>query len=101
MPTEISNDRLAQIATEAAAKLPELIAEREREILADYHSAVQDAHDDGDDKIPKLKLSLKLEYDMKLSALGVSLGWTVTRKISDLIQLEDPNQMQINLEVVK
>lgn len=59
---------------------------------------MQDAHDDGDDKIPKLKLSLKLEYDMKLSALGVSLGWTVTRKISDLIQLEDPNQTKLNLE---
>ena len=101
MQTEISNDRLAQIATEAAAKLPELIGEREREILADYHSAVQDAHDDGDEKIPKLKLGFALDYDLQTGVLDMALKWTVTRKESDSVLLEDPNQTKLNLEVVK
>ncbi len=95
----ISNERLAQIASEAAKKLPELMGEREKEILADFHSAVQDAHDDGEDaKLPKLKLAFKLEYDLQTSMLGVSLNWTVSRKASDAVQLEDPNQTQLPLE---
>lgn len=97
MQSTITNERLAQIASEAAKKLPELIAEREKEILADYHSAVDDAQDAGEDKTPKLKLTLKLEYDLNLSALGVQLGWTVTRKIADVIQLEDPAQQKLPL----
>jgi len=94
----ISNERLAQIASEAAKKLPALMGEREKEILADYHSAVQDAHDDEEAKLPKLKLAFKLEYDLQTSMLGVSLNWTVSRKASDAVQLDDPNQTQLDLD---
>ena len=96
---EITNERLAQIASEAAKKLPELIAEREDDILADYHAAVQDAHDDGEEtKLPKLKLGFKLEYDLQTNMLGLQLGWTVTRKATDAVQLEDPDQQQLDLD---
>lgn len=99
MPQEISNERLNQIAAEAAKKLPELVGEREKDILSDFHAAVQDAHDDGEDsKMPKLKLGFKLEYDLQTNALGLSLQWTVSRKASDVVQLEDPNQTQLPLE---
>lgn len=98
MPQEISNDRLQQIAAEAAKKLPELIGEREEDILSDFHAAVQDAHDDEDAKMPKLKLGFKLEYDLQTSMLGLALTWTVSRKTSDVVQLEDPNQTQLPLE---
>jgi hypothetical protein len=94
---EISNERLAQIASEAAKKLPELIGEREREILADFHSAVQDAHDDEDTKLPKLKLAFKLEYDLQTNMLDLTVGWSVSRKISDSVQLDDPNQTKLKL----
>lgn len=99
MPQEISNERLAQIASEAAKKLPELMSERESDILSDFHAAVQDAHDDEDAKMPKLKLGFKLEYDLQTNALGLSLQWTVSRKTSDVVLLEDPNQQQLPLEV--
>lgn len=95
---QISNKRLAQIADEAAKKIPELIAERETEILADYHSAVQDAQDDGEEKTPKLKLGLKLSYDLKASELEVKLSWTVSRKSSETMHLDDPEQSKLNLE---
>lgn len=98
MNQEISNERLAQIASKAAKKLPELITEREQDILSDFHAAVQDAHDDEDAKMPKLKLGFKLEYDLQTSMLGLSLTWTVSRKTSDVVQLEDPNQTQLPLE---
>lgn len=98
MPQEISNERLAQIASESAAKLPELIAEREREILKDYHDAVESAHDDASDKLPKLKLAFAMEYDLTTQALAVSVKWTVQRKISELIQLEDPAQSKLKLD---
>lgn len=98
MPQEISNERLQQIAAKAAKKLPELIGEREADILSDFHAAVQDAHEDEDAKMPKLKLGFKLEYDLQTNALGLSLQWTVSRKASDVVQLEDPNQTQLPLE---
>lgn len=98
MPQEISNERLQQIAAKAAKKLPELIGEREADILPDFHAAVQDAHEDEDAKMPKLKLGFKLEYDLQTNALGLSLQWTVSRKASDVVQLEDPNQTQLPLE---
>jgi hypothetical protein len=97
----ISNDRLAQIATEPAAKLPELIAERERDILKDYHDAVELAHEEASDKLPKLKLAFSMEYDLSTQGLTVAVKWTVQRKISDTIQIEDPAQTTMKLEVVK
>jgi len=98
MPQEISNERLQQIAAEAAKKLPELMGEREEDILSDFHAAVQDAHEDEDSKMPKLKLAFSLEYDLQTSMLGLALKWTVNRKTSDVVQLEDPNQTQLPLE---
>jgi len=98
MPQEISNERLQQIAAEAAKKLPQLIGEREQDILSDFHAAVQDAHDDEDAKMPKLKLAFALEYDLQTSMLGLALKWTVSRKNSDVVQLEDPDQQKLNFE---
>ena len=93
----ITNDRLQQIAQEAATKLPELIGEREKDILKDYHNAVEDAHNNGDEKIPKLKLGFALDYDLQTGMLDVALKWTVTRKESDSVLLEDPDQTKRNL----
>lgn len=98
---KISNERLKQIADESAAKLPELIAEREREILKDYHDAVEAAHDDAADKLPKLKLAFAMEYDLSTQCLAVSVKWTVQRKITELVQLEDPNQGNLDMEGAK
>jgi len=95
-PHEISNERLAQIAAEAAAKLPELICEREREILADFHSAVQDSHDD-DGKLPKLKLGFALDFDLQTNALELALKWSVSRKATATLDLGDPNQAKLPL----
>jgi hypothetical protein len=98
MPQEISNERLQQIAAEAAKKLPQLIGEREEDILSDFHAAVQDAHDDEDAKMPKLKLAFALEYDLQTSMLGLALKWTVSRKTSEVVQIEDPDQQKLNFE---
>lgn len=98
MPQEISNERLQQIAAEAAKKLPQLIGEREQDILSDFHAAVQDAHDDLDAKMPKLKLAFALEYDLQTSMLGLALKWTVSRKTSEVVQIEDPDQQKLNFQ---
>lgn len=42
--------------------------------------------------MPKLKLAFALEYDLQTSMLGLALKWTVSRKTSDVVLLEDPNQ---------
>lgn len=88
----IDNARLDQIAQRASERLPELIGEGEKQIIADYHDAVQQAHDQAADKLPKLKLTYVIAFDPQTGGMDCDLKWTVTRVISESEQLEDPNQ---------
>mgnify|MGYP003440160103 CR=1 FL=1 len=88
----IDNQRLQQIANAANALFPTLVSERESELLRDYSDAVNAAHDEGSDKLPKLKLTFDVSFDLAKSELDVTLKWTVSRKESASVRLEDPSQ---------
>lgn len=50
------------------------------------------AHDEGSDKLPKLKLTFDVSFDLAKSELDVTLKWTVSRRESASVRLEDPSQ---------
>lgn len=91
----IDNQRLAQISDAAIDLIPALILEREGEILKDYSDAVNAAHDEGSNKLPKLKLTLDVSFDLAKSELDVVLKWTVSRKETASLRLPDPQQPEL------
>lgn len=91
----IDNQRLEQIANAANALFPTLVSERESEILRDYSDSVNAAHDEGGDKLPKLKLKFDVSFDLAKSELDVALTWTVSRKEVASVKLPDPQQPEL------
>lgn len=96
MPAKLNNKLLKQIIEEATPKLAALVAEKEKELIKDFNDACDAAQDDGADKLPKLKLAYKIDYDLATSTIDLTLGWTVQRKITESITLDHPDQQKMD-----
>ena len=95
MKTDIDNTRFQQIQTLACMKLREALFDGEKQILKDFADAVDAAHENGDEKFPKLKLSFAIALDVDANELTCDLKWTAPRSISDVVKLDDPNQPEL------
>lgn len=98
MPDKLDNARLEQITELAAQDVRVLIAESEREILKDYHTVVEEAQDEGKEKMPSLKLSYGVEFDPEKNSVVTKLSWSVkkTRGMDHVLE-EDPTQAKFDL----
>jgi hypothetical protein len=92
MPDKLDNARLEQITELVSADVRTLIAESEKEILKDYHTVVEEAQDEGKDKMPSLKLGISVDFDPEKNNLQTKISWTVKKTRSTDHQLEDLTQ---------
>lgn len=97
MPEKLNNARLEQITELVATDVRTLIAESEREILKDYHTVVEEAQDDGKDKMPSLKLGIAVEFDPEKNSVETKLSWSVKKTRSSDHVLDEPNQGKFDL----
>lgn len=97
MPEKLDNMRLEQITEHAATDVRTLIAESEREILKDYHTVVEEAQDDGKEKMPSLKLGFTVEFDPEKNSVVTKLSWSVKKTRSQDHVLDDPDQTNLGL----
>lgn len=95
MSKEINSTRLDQIARHIAEKIPSLVAEAEKQLLADYAYAVNEAHEQAKDKSPNLKMTFAVEFNPGSNVLGTSMTWSVKRTIEDSDQLPGPDQPEL------
>jgi hypothetical protein len=98
MPEKLDNSRLEQITELVAADVRTLIAESEREILADYATVVEEAQDEEKEKMPPLKLSYAATFDPEKNTVVTKLSWSVkkTRSMDHVLE-EDPEQAKFDL----
>lgn len=99
MPDKLDNSRLEQITELVSQDVRTLIAESEREILKDYHTVVEEAQDEGKDKMPSLKLSYAVEFDPEKNSVVTKLSWSVkkTRSMDHVLE-EDSTQAKFDLK---
>jgi len=95
--TKLDNARLEQITELVSADVRSLIAESEREILKDYHTVVEEAQDEGKDKMPSLKLGFSVEFDPEKNNVSVKLSWSVKKTRTEEHVLEDLTQGKLDL----
>lgn len=98
MPDKLDNARLEQITELVSQDVRTLIAESEKEILKDYHTVVEEAQDEGKEKMPSLKLNYSVEFDPEKNSVVTKLSWSVkkTRSMDHMLD-EDPAQGKLDL----
>lgn len=96
MPKPDTNpDRLAELATLVAARIPSLIDEARDQINEAITVAVEDAQ--MDDKEAVISLPIAIKWNLDKSAIITALGVTVKRRFERVDKLEDPNQENLPL----
>lgn len=95
--TKLDNARLEQITELVSQDVRSLIAESEREILKDYHTVVEEAQDEGKEKMPSLKLGIAVDFDPEKNNVSVKLSWSVKKTRTEEHALEDLTQGKLDL----
>jgi len=97
MPDKLDNARLEQITELVSQDVRTLIAESEKEILKDYHTVVEEAQDEGKEKMPSLKLGIAVDFDPEKNSLQTKISWSVKKTRTEDHQLEDLQQGKFDL----
>ncbi|MDB6117401.1 MAG: hypothetical protein JWO08_1182 [Verrucomicrobiaceae bacterium] len=93
----IDSARINQIAAALVEMIPRKLAEGEEQMRQDYAQAVEEAHLNEADKLPKLKFAFAITYTPASKLTDVDLKWSVTRTLSESVVLEDPDQSKLKL----
>lgn len=94
---KLNNARLEQITDLVSTDVRTLIAESEREILKDYHTVVEEAQDEGKEKMPSLKLAIAVDFDPEKNSVQTKLSWSVKKTRTEDHVLDDLTQGNLEL----
>lgn len=88
-------NRIEELATFVAAKIPQLIGEATDQINESIEAAVVAAQEAGGDKEAVLKLPISVSWNMDTNKVEVALGVNVRHKFTRVGELSDPDQQDL------